>query len=59
MGNIEPSKIMYWKDGKWKTARRVFTTEEEVEEWYMRNRWRVDGLSVVVPIKDLKNQSLF
>ena len=56
MGNIEPSRIRYWKNGKFQIAKGIFTTDEQIAEWYKRNRWRIDGLSVVVPIKD-KNQA--
>jgi len=51
---MEPSKIRYWKNGEWRTTRKIFTSEEEVNEWYRRNRSRIDGLSVVIPIKQLK-----
>jgi hypothetical protein len=51
MTEIEPSIIKYWKNGEWKTVKRTFKTEEEVTEWYRRNRWRIDGLTVVVPLK--------
>ena len=56
--DIEPSIIKYWKKGEWKTVKRVFTTEEQVNEWYRRNRWRADGLSVVLPLKDDKQTTL-
>jgi len=49
---LEPSIIKYWKDGKWRTAKGVFTDEEQVIEWYKRNRWRIDGMTVVVPLSE-------
>jgi len=60
---IKPSHIYYWKDDKWKIAKRngkpkIFVTNEEVAEWYKMNRWRVDGLSIVKPILDGKQQRL-
>ena len=63
MIEIEPSHILYWKNDEFKTAKRkgkprIFRTEEEVAEWYRRNRSRVDGLSVVKPIVDGKQQLL-
>jgi hypothetical protein len=58
MGEIEPSIIKYWKNGEWKTVKRTFKTEEEITEWYKRNRWRIDGLTVVIPLKDDKQTTL-
>jgi hypothetical protein len=58
MVKIEPSRIKYWRGGKWQTTREVFTSTEEVEEWYKRNRWRIEGLSVVVPLKPPSQPSL-
>jgi hypothetical protein len=53
---MEPSVIKFWKGDRWHTTRTVFTTEEQVAEWYRRNRWRIDGLSIVVPV-DQKDES--
>jgi len=55
---MEPSFIYYWKHGKFQKAHGVFTSEEQVAEWYTRNRWRVEGLSVVVPVKAKGQQTL-
>jgi len=46
----EPMVIEYWKNGKWVRARKVFYTEEEINRWYRRNRYRIDGLTVVKPL---------
>jgi len=48
---MEPMVIDYWKGGRWVRARRVFYTEEEVREWYRAMRPRIDGLTVVRPLK--------
>jgi hypothetical protein len=55
---MEPSIIVYWKDGKFRKTRRVFTSEEEISEWYKHNRSRVDGLSIVVPLRDANQLKL-
>ena len=48
---MEPSIIVYWKGGRWVRAGRVFYTEEEIREWYKRMRPRIDGLTIVKPLK--------
>jgi hypothetical protein len=58
MTEIEPSIIKYWKNGEWKTVKRIFKTEEEITEWYKHNRCRIDGLTVVLPLKDEKQTTL-
>jgi len=60
---MKPSHILYWKNGKFNTAKRhgkprVFTTDEEVAEWYKKNRNRVDGISIVKPIINEQQQQL-
>jgi len=55
---IEPSRIKYWKNNEWRTTRKIFRSTEEINEWYRRNRWRIDGLSIVVPLKDEKQSVL-
>jgi hypothetical protein len=31
---------------------------EPLSKWYQRNRWRIDGLTVVIPLKDDKQTTL-
>ena len=61
--DMEPSIIKYWKNNGWRTAKkngkiRIFQTEGEIADWYRRNRNRIDGLSIVLPLKDKEQQSL-
>ena len=49
---MEPSIIFYWKNKAWKLSGKTFYTEEEINTWYKHNRSRVDGMSVVVPLKE-------
>ena len=47
---MEPSIIQYWKNAQWVKVKRIFYTEDEITEWYKRNRSRIDGLTVVKPL---------
>ena len=58
MTDMEPSFIYYWKGNKFHRDKRVFTSEEQVTGWYKHNRWRVDGISIVIPIKAGGQQTL-
>jgi hypothetical protein len=63
MTEIEPSIVTYWKNGKWHIAKkngkiRIFHTAEEIGEWYQRNRWRIDGLTITIPLSEIKQTLL-
>lgn len=48
---IPPSIIVWFdKDNKEHTSRKVFTSSEEVAEYYKHMKGRIYGLSVVVPL---------
>lgn len=52
---MEPSVIFYWKQKpqpRFAITTKIFYQESEVNQWYKMNRHRVDGLSVVVPLKE-------
>lgn len=56
---MEPSVIIYWKNGRWVRARRIFYSEEEISRWYKCMRPRIDGLTIVKPLKAEGQTTLF
>jgi len=56
---IPPSIIVWFdKDNREHKSKKVFTSEEEVSEWYKHMRSRIYGLSIVVPLNDDKQTKL-
>lgn len=48
---IPPSRVVWFdKNNREHTSRKVFTSSEEVAEWYKHMRSRIYGLSIVVPL---------
>lgn len=52
---IEPSLIIWHKNGKYRKARKTFHTLDEINRYYARNRNRIAVLMMVVKVKNLKN----
>ena len=55
---MEPSVIHYWKNARWVKVKRIFYSEDEITEWYKRNRSRIDGLTVVKPLVAKEQKTL-
>jgi hypothetical protein len=53
---LKPSIIKYWKNGKWITSKQVFYDEDALRQWYKMMRNRIDGLTIVIPLDELKQR---
>lgn len=52
---IEPSLIIWFKNGKYRKASKTFHTIDEINEYYAKMRNRIAVLMCVVKVKNLKN----
>ena len=53
---MKPSIVKYQINGKWITSKRVFYDEDALRQWYKMMRNRIDGLTIVIPIDELKQR---